>query len=361
MGELTYHEAANLFPLLEGDEFDALVSDIKQNGLLEPICLYEGKILDGRNRYRACIELGIEPKYTNYRGTLSPLEYVISKNLHRRHLTSSQRAVLALDVLPLLEAEAKERQGARTDLQNNVSQIIDRSSRASEQAAKITNTNRQYVSDAKRIAEKSPELLEQVRTGELTIPEAKRQIKLNEKREVWAEPVKPVESLNGPFGVIYADPPWRYDFSVDNADTIENHYPTMTLDAICAIPVAEIAAPDAVLFLWATSPKLAEALAVMSAWGFEYRTNMVWDKEHIGMGYYARQQHELLLIGTKGKPGTPLQENRPGSVVRIKKTAHSKKPAEFAEIIERMYPHLPRVELFCRSPRDGWSVWGNEV
>lgn len=357
MGELTYHEVANLFPLIDGDEFDALVSDIKQNGLLEPICLYEGKILDGRNRYRACIELGIEPKYTNYRGTLSPLEFVISKNLHRRHLTSSQRAVLALDVLPLLEAKAKERQVEA----GKHKQIIAEAGQARDQAAKITNTNRQYVSDAKRIAEKSPELLDQVRTGELTIPEAKRQVKLNEKREVWAEPVKPVESLNGPFGVIYADPPWRYDFSVDNADTIENHYPTMTLDAICALPVAEIAAPDAVLFLWATSPKLAEAMAVMSAWGFEYRTNMVWDKEHIGMGYYARQQHELLLIGIKGKPGTPLQENRPGSVVRIKKTAHSKKPVEFAEIIKCMYPHLPRVELFCRSPKDGWAVWGNEV
>ena len=357
MTQYDYHDAANLFPLMDGEEFDALVADIRTHGQLEPIVLYDGRILDGRHRYLACQQLGIEPKVCVYQGTLSPVEFVISKNLHRRHLTASQRAVLALDVLPQLEAEAKQRQVEA----GKHKQIIAEAGQARDKAAQLTATNRQYVSDAKRIAEKSPALLRQVRTGELTIPEAKRQLRLEEKREVWSQPVRPVESLIGPFGVVYADPPWRYDFVKDNADAIENHYPTMTLEDICSLPVESITADDCVLFLWATSPKLAESIQVMKAWGFEYRTCMVWDKEKIGPGYYARQQHEILLIGTKGTPGTPLPEDRPGSVVRIPRTEHSKKPERFYEIIEAMYPQLPKVELFCRSPRVGWAVWGNEV
>jgi N6-adenosine-specific RNA methylase IME4 len=125
--------------------------------------------------------------------------------------------------------------------------------------------------------------------------------------------------------------------------------------------VRDIAHTASVLFLWATSPLLPEAVQVMDAWGFDYKTNMVWDKGSIGMGYYARQQHELLLIGTRGTPGTPLPEARPPSVICESKGKLSAKPERFYEIIEAMYPAASKVELFCRSPREGWEVWGNEV
>lgn len=162
------------------------------------------------------------------------------------------------------------------------------------------------------------------------------------------------------FPIIYADPPWEYEHTKTDNRRIDNHYPTMTLADICALPVANVAAPDAVLFLWATSPKLEEALQVMRAWGFTYRTNMVWVKPQIGMGYYARQQHELLLIGARGSLPVPEPANRPNSALTSPRTEHSRKPGEYYDIIERMYPEYARIELFSRTQREGWAAWGNQ-
>lgn len=162
------------------------------------------------------------------------------------------------------------------------------------------------------------------------------------------------------YTVLCADPPWRYDANATpDLRSIENHYPTMTLEDIKALPVP--AADDSVLFLWATSPKLTEALDVMAAWDFGYRTCMVWVKDRIGMGYYARQQHELLLIGKRGNLRVPDPEDRPASVITAPRVEHSTKPAEAYAAIERMYPDQPRVELFARGARPGWAVWGNQA
>lgn len=163
------------------------------------------------------------------------------------------------------------------------------------------------------------------------------------------------------FQTIYADPPWRYDHSLSNSREIENQYPTMSLEAICELRIAQIAAEDSVLFLWATSPKLSEALQVIAAWGFDYKTCAVWDKQKIGMGYYFRQQHELLLVATKGSPVTPESSVRRASVFSYPRGEHSKKPIEFYDLLEQMYPHHRKIELFCRAPRSGWHAWGNQV
>ena len=122
------------------------------------------------------------------------------------------------------------------------------------------------------------------------------------------------------------------------------------------MPVAD----DAVLFLWTTSPKLEEGLRVAKEWGFTYRTCAIWDKQKMGMGYYFRQQHEILLVATRGEIPAPEPANRPRSVFSIPYDGHSAKPHEVAEMIEAMYPELPKLEMFCRSPRDGWDVWGNQ-
>lgn len=165
----------------------------------------------------------------------------------------------------------------------------------------------------------------------------------------------------GKYRLIYADPPWRYDFSVSDSRKIENQYPTMEVGQICGLPIRSLAATDAVLFLWGTSPKLIEAFDVIEAWGFDYTTCMVWRKDKIGMGYYARQQHELLLIATCGNPTPPPAASRPPSVIDGVRAEHSRKPEVFYELIERMYPRAKKVELFCRKPRTGWDAWGNEI
>lgn len=170
-----------------------------------------------------------------------------------------------------------------------------------------------------------------------------------------------VAIADGQYSVIYADPPWRYEHIETENRAIENHYPTMELADICALPVGGLAAEDAVLFMWATSPKLAEAMQVVEAWGFNYRTSMVWVKHAIGMGYYARQRHELLLIATKGQPRVPPPAARPDSVQEWPRGRHSEKPEVFYELIEQMYPDWPRIELFARARREGWDAWGNEV
>lgn len=161
------------------------------------------------------------------------------------------------------------------------------------------------------------------------------------------------------FNVLYVDPPWRYEHVKTESRAIENQYPTMALGDICDLAVP--AADDAVLFIWATAPKLEEAMQVINAWGFIYRTCSVWDKEKIGMGYYFRQQHELLLVATCGDLPAPQETVRESSVHREKRGKHSSKPEYYAQLIERLYPEYPRIELFARSPREGWAVWGNEA
>lgn len=189
---------------------------------------------------------------------------------------------------------------------------------------------------------------------------AKEQKQEERREERIARVVAPLQTV-GRFPLIYADPPWRYDFSKDNADQIENQYPTMPLEEICALPIGDISTRDCILFLWATSPKLEEALAALNAWGFAYRTCAIWDKEWIGPGYYFRQRHELLLVATKGNLPVPLPANRPDSIFAERRTAHSKKPEIAYQLIERMYPELPKLELFSRAPREGWAAWGNEA
>lgn len=164
---------------------------------------------------------------------------------------------------------------------------------------------------------------------------------------------------NGPFDLILSDPPWKYDFSEKDNREVENEYLTQPLDVI--IGHKPNSGPECVLFLWATAPKLLDALQVMSAWGFEYKTNAVWDKEVIGMGYWFRGQHELLLVGTKGRPGTPIEHLRVSSVFREKRGQHSRKPLAVYEWIERAFPHSNKLEMYCRGePRLGWFGCGDE-
>jgi N6-adenosine-specific RNA methylase IME4 len=188
---------------------------------------------------------------------------------------------------------------------------------------------------------------------------AERRMRMLEGRSDQQE--TPPLPVHGRYSLILADPPWRYDFSNNSGRAVEMQYPTMSLESICELPVPSICADDCVLFLWGTAPKLREALQTMEAWGFTYKTHAIWHKSGLGMGYYFRVDHELLLIGTRGEPRAPEPSARITSVIEASKTRHSEKPEVFREILESLYPTASRVELFCRKPRDGWDVWGNQV
>jgi N6-adenosine-specific RNA methylase IME4 len=164
----------------------------------------------------------------------------------------------------------------------------------------------------------------------------------------------------GKFSVILADPPWDDEFGASTR-SIENHYPTMRFADILALPVGDIAHEQAMLFLWATPSMIEMALETARAWGFQYRTQMVWVKPSIGLGKYVRQRHELLLICRRGEHPAPDPKLLPDSVIEAARSEHSVKPETFFEIIERMYPELPKIELFARRARPRWAAWGNEA
>jgi N6-adenosine-specific RNA methylase IME4 len=143
------------------------------------------------------------------------------------------------------------------------------------------------------------------------------------------------------------------------ARAIEQHYPTMELDKICALPVP--AAADCVLFLWATVPMLPQALAVMAAWGFTYKSAIAWVKDRVGTGYWVRGQCELLLIGTRGNVPAPAPGEQPPAVIEAPRGRHSEKPDIFADEIARLFPNVPKLEMFARKQRPNWDCHGNEI
>ncbi len=182
------------------------------------------------------------------------------------------------------------------------------------------------------------------------------------KKILAAENVKSVELPEGKYRVIYADPPWQYGgcMNPDAGMAADLQYPTMPLDEIAALPVADLAADNAVLFLWTTSPLLQHSFTIINAWGFQYKASFVWDKVKHNFGYYNSVRHEFLLVCTKGSC-TPDNSKLYDSVQSIERTEHSKKPEEFRQIIDDLYPSGPRIELFAREPADNWQSWGNQV
>lgn len=171
------------------------------------------------------------------------------------------------------------------------------------------------------------------------------------------------------FGVIYADPEWRFEprsrkTGLDRA--ADNHYPTSPVEEIKARPVADIAADHCALLLWSTVPMLPEGLEVLAAWGFTYRSHVAWRKLRPGAargtGYWFHNEHELLLLGTRGSPPCPAPGDQWPSIVDAPVGRHSAKPERFLELIEDYWPTLPKIELNRRGPaREGWSAWGNEA
>lgn len=165
--------------------------------------------------------------------------------------------------------------------------------------------------------------------------------------------------------MVYADCPWTFaTYSAKGKGrSAEAHYACMTLDQIAALPVPRWAAPAAALYLWTTVPHLENALAIIRAWGFTYKSCFVWVKDRQGTGYWNRNRHELLLIGARGTGICPrFRGIAPAdSVIEGQQRQHSQKPDQAVEIIEAYHPDALKLELFARTSRPGWDAWGSEV
>lgn len=160
------------------------------------------------------------------------------------------------------------------------------------------------------------------------------------------------------FGTIYADPPWQYGNQATRAAT-SNHYETMTVESLCEMPVADLAADDAHLHLWTTNAFLPDSFRVLEAWGFDYRSVFVWVKPQMGIGNYWRVSHEFLLLGIRGDAKRFNQRNRM-SWGQFARGEHSAKPDEIRGIIEQVSTG-PYLEMFGRKCVPGWSVFGNQI
>lgn len=199
------------------------------------------------------------------------------------------------------------------------------------------------------------------------IRSAQNEARRNERMdriEALSRPTEPLSAVAARvrYPIILADPPWRYPQMGDTDRAIENHYPTLTIEELEALPVSDLGTDPGMLFMWATVPMLDHCIGVMDAWGYVYVSGYVWVKEGApGMGHHNRNAHEHLLIGRRGDFPPPLPQHRVSSVIQSKKARHSEKPVRAYEILEAAYPGLAKVELFARGRRDGWDAWGSEV
>ncbi len=359
---MTYelHELASVWPPMSEARLKDLARDIDANGLLEPITLYEGKVLDGRNRLRACEMVAVDPWFEEFHDA-DPVAFVRSKNAQRRDLTEGQRAgcILRLEEL-VAKARATVRPAHRPKKTESVAHV-PQFSKTREVLAEAAGVSPRTMASVQRVQREAPELFEQVVTGTVTASKAERMLKRAQKKaelEAWRKAAKE-PALDGLPSLVLADPPWRYDFAGTDSRKIENQYPTATVEEIIAHrPQTE---ENAVLFLWATAPKLLEALQVMAAWGFAYRTHAVWDKKKIGMGFWFRNRHELLLVGTKGAFACPIADCRVSSVFEEARQEHSQKPECVYLWVEETFPQFVKLEMYGRKKREGWLAWGNEA
>lgn len=356
------HPQVSLVPLLPAGDYRAFLEDVRARGIVEPLEVTgAGVVLNGRHRLRAAGELGhgavpcriVEPE--------EEAEYIILGALRTRHLMPSQRAALAIELSGVQAAAAQAKERQRANLKHGkrrpeVASLPPRGEKTREYVARVASVGARTAQDALTVHGADPALFERIKVGAIAAEPAARRVRRKQRDAALGEaPPMPT----GPFEVIYADPPWQLGHP-DGAHAPENHYPTMPLSEIAALEIP--AAENAILYLWVVNMLLPQGLQVLEAWGFQYKTNLFWVKESIGLGVWARNQHELLLVGRKGSFPPPEPDERPASVIDACRGDHSQKPDEVYALLERAHPAATKLELFARgSSRPGWAAWGNEV
>ncbi len=394
-----------LIPPLSSDEYNGLEKLIVADGCRDPIVVWNNTLIDGHNRYEICTKhnLPFKIQEMSFTSRDDVIDWMYSTQLSRRNLTDESRTYLigqqyiarkkrdgaslgnknALKQLPQNEGIVllPQNEGVKTETAEKMSEELKVSRATVERAAEYARAVNTVSSNVGMETLKAKILQGEVKAAKKDIVELSKlktedQIKVVAKIE--ADPKRElkvilrenvIENRNnslvtrvvpeGKYDVILADPPWEYSNS-GFAMSAANQYPTMSVDQMIAeIPVKTLANDNAIIFMWATNPLLPDALRLMNAWGFEYKTNMCWVKERHTAGFYVFGQHELLLIGVKGAmlPNGDKQK----SVINGSNDIHSKKPEVVYSIIEQMYPHMQYIELFARNTHYGWSVWGNEV
>ncbi|KAB2764773.1 hypothetical protein F9L00_03560 [Brucella anthropi] len=370
----------------------------------------------GAHRLEAARQLGWDeiPAYVRDESKLDAELWEIDENLARSELSPADRAVFTFRRKELYLQKYPET-GHGGDRKSNGKQrhLIDREERKSfvaataELSGKSERTIRQDAERGEKICEaairllrgtrfnsgatldklkKLPSDVAQIALVEGLIAEDRRIAAENKQVRAHSQKVKRAvrvarmahiaekgaatapQELGRRYSIYYADPPWKYEVWSEETGmdrSAENHYPTMEVDEIVALfhrlGIADHEYP-AIMFLWCTNAGLrTQGIRVLEECGFDYVHHWVWDKVHQGNGHWGFDCHECLLIGRRGDVVPPLKGTQPRTIYQEAKGRHSAKPAFFAETIERIWPDLPKLELFCRSPRPGWDAWGYEA
>lgn len=385
MQEFEFHPIANVFPLIEGDEFEALVQDITEHGVLEPIWLYEDKILDGRNRYRAGQQAGVYIPIREYEGD-KPVEFVISLNLKRRHLTPSQASMVAARIANLKD-------GQRQDLLQG--SPIGEAAVTQQQAADLLNVGKRSVERAREVIEEgTPELIQAVERGSVSVSAAadvatlpmdqqaeivargedeilasakrireERAAKKREENESIKASFVPVIP-DGKYGTIVIDPPW--DMEKIERDVAPNQvafeYPTMSESELVDFGsiINQMADDNCHMFQWTTQKYLPMTLRLLEAWGFKYVLTMVWHKPG-GFQPFGLPQYncEFAVYARRGSPKFTDTKAFP-TCFQAPRREHSRKPVEFYNLVHRVTDG-PRIDVFSRELREGFAQYGNEA
>jgi len=346
----------------ESEPADDLVQSIRERGILEPLVIkQDGTIISGHRRWRAAVALKMESvpcRIAEYTDVLDEQEAVIEFN-RQRVKTSTQRQREANKVWEIEEARARMRQGTRTDIgailpESDRGRTRDKVAEAVGMKPRTFDKERTVYLKAEAGDPQARELMARLDKGQTTINAAYNEVKRIEKQNGHESN----DGLpKGRYATIIADPPWRYDNTATRA-AAENHYPTLTVEELCVLPIAEKAADNAHLYLWTTNSMLEDAFKLVRAWGFEYKTLITWVKPQIGLGNYFRNATEHVLFCVRGSLAVKSRNLR--NWFEAPREEHSRKPERFIEIVEQASPG-PYLELFARRPRLGWEVWGNEV
>jgi N6-adenosine-specific RNA methylase IME4 len=386
---------------LDAKELEELERSILDEGVRDAIVLWQGLIIDGHNRYEIAskhnlpfrvVELDLPDRE-------SVRVWMLRNQLGRRNLSELDRIEIALALEKHLAEQAKQRMlagkgadgsGGRGKRKASEPELAGKTGSTRDTIAEIAGVSHGTVDHAKKVLKKGvAELREAVRNGRVAIstaadiaslPKAKqeqivkqdekkilaaakkiREKRAQERRKQRVERIKTIAASEGQYPVIYADPPWQCEDRVSTSGDVETRYPTMDTDEIKALTVGKLTTKDAVLLLWCPAERFADAIEVIRAWGFDYRTNIVWDNGCVGPGDYCRSKHEHLCVAVRGQAMIPPVEGRPDSLIRAPRGEHWEKPAVFYEIIERMFPKMPRIELFARKRREGWASWGDRL
>lgn len=380
-------EFKDLIPALTEEEYKQLEANILSEGIRDSLLVWNGILIDGHNRYEIATKHGLsyDVQEKEFADRAEAERWIILNQFGRRNLSAYDRTELALKLKPIVEAQAKENQKlsdgrGKKGCQKSDNLKDNSQPRASidtkKEIAKVAGVSHDTIAKVAKIqAKATPEIKKAVKSGEMSINQAYQATRREEKKAEVKKRIDDyakvqtgvidIKKAEKKYNIIYADPPWRY-WESGNKNQSE-HYSTMTIEDICNLPIKDIAADDSALFLWVTYPILDSAFKVIESWGFKYSTAaFVWVKKNktadtpfFGCGAWTRANSELCLLATRGS--VQRLDATISQVIESPIEEHSKKPDVVRDLIERLVGKLPRVELFCRHPADGWDVWGNEA